>query len=110
MSAEFTTSVDQTGDATVIHVSGEIDITTAERLRDAIEPYLGPRQTVVLDFSEVTFMDSACLRVLVQARGELTADGGSLLLRNPSDLARRMLSVIGAEHLLESDARESNDT
>ncbi len=109
MSRNFSTEVVQTADATVIHVRGEIDMDTAEHLRDAIEPHLGPRQTIVLDFSEVVFMDSACIRVLVQARGTLTADGGSLVLRNPSAVAHRLLSIVGAEDLLQADA-QSRDT
>jgi anti-sigma B factor antagonist len=69
MADDFSTEVAQEGDKTVIHVQGEIDMATCERLRDAIEPHLGPRQTIVLDLSEVGFMDSSCLAVLLQARG-----------------------------------------
>lgn len=104
MADDFSTNVAREGDATVIHVKGEIDIATCERLRDAIEPHLGPAQTIVLDLSGVAFMDSSCLTVLVQARGRLTADGGSLVLRNPSGAARRLLTVIQAEGLIEVDA------
>jgi anti-anti-sigma factor len=75
------------------HVTGEIDIATCSRLRDAIEPHLGPRQRVVLDLSGVTFMDTSSLRVLEHARTRLTADGGSLVLRNPSSAAHRLLSM-----------------
>ena len=100
----FSTEVALEGDATVIHVRGEIDVATCERLRDAIEPHLGPQQTLILDLSGVEFMDSACLNVLVQARGTLTADGGSLFLRNPSLAAHRLLNVTGLEDLLETDA------
>ena len=75
--------------------SGEIDMLTCGRLRDAIEPHLGPGQRVVLDLSGVTFMDSSCLRVLEHARTTLTADGGSLILRNPSTAAHRLLSLSG---------------
>ena len=106
MADDFSTEVVREGGATVIHVTGEIDMATAERLRDAIEPHLGPEQTIVLDLSRVAFMDSACLSVLVQARGRLTADGGSLVLRNPSDAARRILTVIRAEGLIEDDAED----
>jgi anti-sigma B factor antagonist len=102
----FSTEVDQVGDETIIHVRGEIDVATCERLRDAIEPHLGPQQTIVLDLSGVEFMDSSCLRVLLQARGTLTADGGSLILRNPSKVARRALTAAQAQHLLEADADE----
>ena len=106
----FSTEVDRDGDAIVIFVRGEIDIATAERLRDAIEPHMGPRQTIILDLSGVDFMDSACLGVLEQARGTLTEDGGSLMLRNPSKVAHRLLSIAGLEHLLQVDADDHRDS
>ncbi|MGZ4110405.1 MAG: STAS domain-containing protein, partial [Actinomycetota bacterium] len=87
-------------------VRGEIDTATAGRLRDVIEPHMGPKQTIILDLSGVEFMDSACLHVLVQARGQLTENGGSLILRNPSTVAHRLLTVAGANDLLETDARD----
>jgi anti-sigma B factor antagonist len=101
---EFSIEAAQDGDATVIHVRGEIDIATCERLRDAIEPHLGPQQTIILDLSGVAFMDSSSLPVLLHARSTLTADGGSLVLRNPSVAARRLLTIAGVQHLLQADA------
>ncbi len=106
MAEDFSTEVNSTDEATVIHVRGEIDMATAERLRDVIEPHMGPEQTIILDLSEVEFMDSSCLNVLVQARGRLTENGGSLILRNPSSAAHRVLTVAGATYLLETDARD----
>jgi anti-anti-sigma factor len=79
---------------------------TTERLRDAIEPHMGPEQTIVLDLSGVEFMDSSCIRVLVQARGRLTEDGGSLVLRNPSPAAHRVLTLTGVEYIVSEDAEE----
>lgn len=87
----------------VAHVTGEIDLATCEHLRDAIEPHLGPRQRIVLDLSGVSFMDSTCLGVLMQARTTLTADGGSLILRNPSKAARRLLSASGTADLFDAE-------
>jgi anti-anti-sigma factor len=101
---DFSSEVAREGDATVIHVRGEIDMATCERLRDAIEPHLGPQQTIVLDLSGVQFMDSSCISVLLQARGTLTADGGSLVLRNPSRAAHLLLTTASLQHLLQTDA------
>ena len=95
--------VDQDG-LPIVYVQGEIDIATAGRLRDAIEPHMGPRQIITLDLSGVEFMDSSCLTVLVHARGTLTADGGSLILRNPSTIAHRLLTLTGIEFILAEDA------
>ena len=106
MAEDFSTEVNPTDEATVIHVRGEIDIATAGRLRDVIEPHMGPKQKIILDLSEVEFMDSSALHVLVQARGQLTENGGSLILRNPSTAAHRLLTVTGANDLLETDAHD----
>ena len=105
----FSTTVTRDGDTTRISVTGEIDIATCERLRDAIEPHLGPQQTIILDLSGVEFIDSSFLNVLVQARGALTADGGSLLLRNPSVAAHRLVTIGGLEDLLQTDADTHRD-
>jgi anti-sigma B factor antagonist len=104
MEQDLSVQVAEEGGRTVAHIAGEIDITSIGRLRDAIEPYLGPRQIVVLDLSEVTFMDSQMLHLLVQARTKLTEDGGSLVLRNPSEVARRLLTVAEMSDLLDAEA------
>ena len=104
MSGDFSTTVDQEGAATIIHVRGEIDMATCERLRDAIEPHLGPAQVIVLDLSGVEFIDSSCLGFLIQARGTLTIDGGSLILRNPSKAARRLLTAAQVQGLLDVES------
>lgn len=104
---DFRTDVVKDEGATIILVRGELDIATCARLRDVIEPHLGPNQTIILDLSDVRFIDSTSLRVLEQARGTLTADGGSLMLRNPSLETRRMLSATGVEFLLAHDADEN---
>jgi anti-anti-sigma factor len=102
----FSTEVVREHGLIVIYVRGEVDMATAGRLRDAIEPHMGPGQTIVLDFAGVVFLDSQCLKVLIRARGTLTADGGSLMLRNPSRAAHRLLTTFAIEELLQIDAAE----
>jgi anti-sigma B factor antagonist len=110
MDLPFSTKVVRADGATVIYVQGEIDMITAGRLRDAIEPHMGPEQTIVLDLSGVEFMDSSCIAVLVQARGMLTTDGGSLILRNPSPAAHRLLMITGIEFILAKDADDNPES
>lgn len=105
----FSAHVEKIDGATLIHLNGEIDVVSSEQLRSAIEPFLGPGHRIVLDFREVQFIDSACLNALVQARRSLAAEGGSLLVRDPSAMARRILLVTGLHDLLE-DAGENPNT
>jgi anti-sigma B factor antagonist len=106
----FTVEVLEEAGETVARVSGEIDIATCQGLRDAIEPHLGAGQRVVLDLSGVTFMDSSCLRVLLDAHTTLSGDGGSLIVRNPSSVARRLLSVPGIAELFAAQGHRSGGT
>lgn len=106
---DFSVEVVTEGGATVAHIRGEVDMATCERLRDAIEPYLGPRQTVILDLAEVGFMDSSMLNLLAHARSKLSEDGGSLILRNPSEAARRLLTLAEMSDLLEAERIAEND-
>jgi anti-sigma B factor antagonist len=106
MPNEFSTEVSEAADGIVIYVRGEMDMATVGQLRDAIEPHLGPDQTIVLDLSGVAFMDSQCFHVLVKARSTLTADGGSLILRNPSQAARKLLGLVDAQRFLVIEASE----
>lgn len=94
----------------VIHPRGEIDMGTVGALRDSIEPYLGPNQTIVLDLAQVTFADSSLLHALVKARGELTGHGGALLLRNPSEIARRLLTIGEIDDMIHDEVDRQNES
>lgn len=52
---------------TVVAVSGEVDMLTAPQLRADVLRNLDTSDTLVLDMSEVTFLGSAGLAVLVEA-------------------------------------------
>jgi len=84
----------------VVVVSGEIDISTAGRLREQLGIAMGSVWTVVvLDASAVTFMDCAGLRELVAARARLLAGGRGLLLRTPSEAVLSLLRWTDTVHL-----------
>jgi anti-anti-sigma factor len=93
----------------VVSLSGEIDMAGLDDLQSAIEPHLAQGQTVVLDLSGVTFSDSTILRVLTQARGKADEVGGALLVRNPSDQVRQVLSIGNLDDLVQAEVDRQND-
>jgi len=109
MGAGLTVEIARLEGEVVISVAGEADIASVEQLRDAIEPHLSPRQTIVLDLSGLTFLDSSFLGVLVQARGELGERGGTLLLRNPSETALRVLTLTDLTDLVDIEIDRQAD-
>jgi anti-sigma B factor antagonist len=81
----------------VIAVRGELDLATAPLLRDAFESADREAGVVVVDLSEVGFLDSSGLRVLAQCQRLLTGEDGpaSLRLVVATDAVRRVLEVTG---------------
>ncbi|WP_375481653.1 STAS domain-containing protein [uncultured Jatrophihabitans sp.] len=79
----------------LLTASGELDVETAyDVYLTALSQAQAGFSAVVLDLSEVTFIDSVGLGMLVRARDDLARDRTSQLrLRNPSDRVRRMLEL-----------------
>ncbi|WBP84546.1 STAS domain-containing protein [Kitasatospora cathayae] len=83
-----------------MRAGGEIDLATAPRLRHRLAAALEAHREVVLDLSEVTFMDCSGLRVLVQARNQADQYGGRLVLRGVGRPVARLLKLTGLSRRL----------
>ena len=94
--AQLKLSVAPADDETVVTVSGELDMSTAEQLSDAITDQLrqGPAR-IVIDLTQLTFCDSLGLGTLVVLSRTARNQQTYLLLRNPSPFFSRMLDVTG---------------
>ncbi len=69
------------GDRTVVDVTGEIDVYTAPALREELASLIDAEHTnLVVDLSQVLFMDSTGLGVLVGALKKVRTLGGDLHL------------------------------
>ena len=77
----------------VVRGGGEIDLSSADQLRDAIGAALrsDSTRTIVIDLSDVTFIDSTGVKELIRP----TMDGHSVVLRRPSEPVQRALKLSG---------------
>jgi anti-anti-sigma factor len=83
--------LDPTG-AQVVVLAGELDSSNAASLKErvaSIPPQ--PAQRLIFDLTGLRFMDSAGIAVLIGA----SAEAGSVSLRNPSPIIRRVLEATG---------------
>jgi anti-sigma B factor antagonist len=88
----------QVGHRTVLAASGEIDMATAPALVEAAAAVLASGALDVwLDLSEVTFMDSTGVKVLLDTRGALSGTGRSFAVICPPGPVRRVLGIAGVE-------------
>jgi anti-sigma B factor antagonist len=82
-------------DATVVHVVGEIDTLTAPVLRAQLDEHISTVPLLVLDLSDVTFLGSAGLAVLVAAKETADARDHTLRLVCGSRIVIRALEATG---------------
>ena len=82
----------------VVRPAGEVDLSTAPVLTAAIAELLGDgsgSRTVVVDLSEVSFLDSSGVAAIAAAR-RLAREGGSeLVLRSPPAMVAKVLDITG---------------
>jgi anti-anti-sigma factor len=73
-------------------LAGELDLSSAPHLIDLLDPLLDAGGHIVLDLSDLTFMDSTGLQVLIRSALSL-GDRGTIQLRKPGNLVRSILEL-----------------
>jgi anti-anti-sigma factor len=77
------------GDAVVVAIVGEIDMATAPEVTRAIEAGFRGVARVIVDLSDVTFLDSSALNAFVQSQQELAQHDVAFRIVSPADHAVR---------------------
>ncbi|HET7398714.1 MAG TPA: STAS domain-containing protein [Intrasporangium sp.] len=90
------------GERTVVHLEGEIDVYTAPRVRDKLDEQIREGRTdLVVDLTDVTFIDSTGLGVLVGRLKHIRLLGGSLRLVGSDDRVLKVFSITGLDKVFE---------
>lgn len=98
-------ALQRVGRRAMLRMWGEHDLFTVELLRAALVEAVDTCEAgVVIDLGDVTFMGSATVRTLSDARPVLAGRGRSLAFRSPSPRQRRMLQFCDLADLIEPEA------
>lgn len=93
---EIDTRLDPTG-AQIVILSGELDSSNAASLQESMAAAIAPHnQRLIFDLTDLRFMDSAGIAVLIGAATQVT----SVSVRNPSPIIRRVLETTGLSSVL----------
>ena len=87
---------------TTAYLSGEIDHHTAGAIRRELDEYLTEHRPSVLrlDLSDIHFMDSSGLGLLMGRYALMSRLGGALVVCDPSPSVWRMIRLAGMERVL----------
>lgn len=95
---ELSVSRQSVGEFPVVSVSGEVDVYSAPALKDSLTELLQSGvNSVVVDLTEVAFLDSTGLGALVEARSATTEAGGSLPLVCTQERILKLFTITGLD-------------
>lgn len=95
-----------------VKLIGEIDHHSAIRVRSDIDSLIfeARPQKVALDLSNISFMDSSGLGLIMGRYTLIKELGGSLVLQSPSAAVMKILSLAGMERIVKIEKTNTEDT
>src|SRR4051812_42123637 len=88
--------VADTTSPTILTLTGEIDISTSGRVREALIAISNSGENkVVVDMTNVTFLDSTGLAALVGPLKRFRSMNGEIVLRSPTQGVQKVLEITG---------------
>jgi anti-anti-sigma factor len=86
----------------VVSITGRVDGSTAGEFETTLNELTeAGKNNLILDMSEVDFVSSAGLRILVNTRKAVQASGGDIVLASPSDQVIETLDIAGLDVLFQ---------
>lgn len=87
-------------DKIVLDISGRVDATNSSVLQNAILLAFQKMKTVELDFANVQYIASAGLRALMIGQKTAMSKGGTMTVRNVSDMVMEVFEMTGFSDIL----------
>ena len=83
-------------------LDGEIDHHSASLIRISIDDAIIHKrpQTLILDFSKVSFMDSSGIAVIIRVSRRMKTLGGRAWIENPAKQPQRVIDAAGIDRLV----------
>jgi stage II sporulation protein AA (anti-sigma F factor antagonist) len=97
-------SVERRGNVLICYVNGELDHHTADQFRDTIDYNLdnNPVKNLVIDMTELTFMDSSGIGALIGRYKKVKGLGGKLAVVNENRQVSKVFEVSGIYEIIPS--------
>ena len=106
----LTTAIERVGDQARIRLIGELDLSSAGQVTRAVAGLVADPdlESIEVDLTELTFVDSSGLNLLLNTRADVHASGVRFHVSAVSTIVRRTLHLGGLEELL-ADAGDTPD-
>ncbi len=86
---------EKNGNALILHLSGKLAIKESQALDQVVRSELSGITDLTLDMTEVPYISSAGLRVLIIAQNMMDEVGGTLTITHVSEMVGSVLELTG---------------
>ena len=83
------------GEVATVLVEGRLDTMTAPELQGALSEYPGDVRRLVFDFSELEYISSAGLRVLLSMHKQMSSVGGEIQVTRANTAVKDVFEMTG---------------
>ena len=96
----ITISSSVNGDVNEVKIAGRLDVKAAKEAEEAFVEAANAAPNVALDLGELDYIASAGLRTLKRLRGDVKANGGTLVVRNVQEDVMEIFEMTGFAAML----------
>ena len=95
------TTFEQSGSVLTVKPEGRIDTKTSPILENDIQKYIDSTDNMILDFTNVDYISSGGMRVLLALHKRLKKKGGTLKVINVKDSIYDIFKLVGFHSMVE---------
>ena len=95
--------VTEEGNIATVHLDGEIDMDVTEKAKEVIFPHIEAGKEVHLNLSNVQYMDSSGISVLIESHQKAMELGTKVILKEISKSVLKVIMMAKLEQILNLD-------
>ena len=92
--------VTEEGNIATIHLDGEIDMDVTEKAKEAIFPHIDSGKEVHLNLSNVQYMDSSGISVLIESHQQALEKNTKVIIKDVSKSVLKVIMMAKLEQIL----------
>lgn len=103
-------SVKEGTNSNIAYVSGEVDVYTASKLKETLNPLAEQEnKDLFVDLTDVDYIDSTGLGIFIGTLKITEKSGSRLKLKGLNSRVRRLFEITGLNEVIEIDASEREE-
>jgi len=95
MSTDLNIAKEITGEVLTVHINCDLNIKTSPLFEEDVKKSLGGVKKLILDFTNVEYISSAGLRVILGLEKAMRRQQGSMILKNVNPAVKEIIKLAG---------------